>query len=311
VRGPPWRFATAGLGRHPVLARIFFYSFVVLVAVPLAFSHVLLQGYRGPVSSPAAGYTEAFVPSDGLRIRTWTAVGRPERPAVVIVHGVGDSLESFLDAADRFRERGHTVLLLDQRAQGGSEGRHVTLGGREREDVRAALDHLREGGLASAGLVLIGHSMGAVSVLRAAAGQGDLRAVVVEAPYDTYRDTVAHHARILYGLPRWVPIIPLSIAFAEWRAGFDADEVDAVAAARAVRAPLLAIADGADPRMPEAVVRRVFDAHPGPKRLWVAPGADHVGASLHPGYWPAVLGFLAEHGASRIESEAGARGGPG
>jgi pimeloyl-ACP methyl ester carboxylesterase len=80
--------------------------------------------------------------------------------------------------------------------------------------------------------------------------------------------------------------------------GFDADEVDAVAAARDVHAPALFIADGADRRMPEAVVRRVFDAHPGPKRLWVAPGADHVGASLHPDYWPTVLGFLEDAGVS-------------
>jgi hypothetical protein len=93
-----------------------------------------------------------------------------------------------------------------------------------------------------------------------------------------------------------VPIIPIAIAFAGWRAGFDPDEVDAVAAARCLRAPLLAIVDGADDRMPETVVRRVLDAHPGPKRLWVAPGAEHVGASLSPGYWPVVLGFLGENG---------------
>ncbi|HLA78893.1 MAG TPA: alpha/beta hydrolase, partial [Vicinamibacteria bacterium] len=71
---------------------------------------------------------------------------------------------------------------------------------------------------------------------------------------------------------------------------------DAVAAARAVRAPLLLIADGADDRMPEVVVRRVFDAHPGPKRLWVAPGAPHVGAVLDSSYWPRVLSFLADSG---------------
>jgi hypothetical protein len=126
--------------------------------------------------------------------------------------------------------------------------------------------------------------------------QPDVKAVVVEAPYDTYRNNIAHHAWLLYKLPRWVPVIPIAIAFAGWRAGFDPDEVDAVAAARRLRAPLLAIVDGADDRMPEPVVRRVLDAHPGPKRLWVAPGAEHVGASLNPGYWPVVLGFLAENG---------------
>jgi uncharacterized protein len=123
-----------------------------------------------------------------------------------------------------------------------------------------------------------------------------VRAVIAEAPYDTFRETIARHARLFYGLPRWVPLIALSIALAEWRAGFDADEVDAMAAASQARGALLAIADGADVRMPEAVVRRVFDAHPGPKRMWVAPDAPHVGASLHPDYWPTVNAFLVENG---------------
>ena len=92
-----------------------------------------------------------------------------------------------------------------------------------------------------------------------------------------------------------MPLIPMSIALAEWRAGFDADEVDAVAAAAQARGALLAIADGADDRMPEVVVRRVYDAHPGPKRMWVAPHAGHVGASLHPDYWPTVTAFLVEN----------------
>jgi hypothetical protein len=43
-------------------------------------------------------------------------------------------------------------------------------------------------------------------------------------------------------------------------------------------------------------VRRIIDAHPGPKRLWVAPGAGHVGASLTAAYWPTVLGFLDQNG---------------
>ena len=278
-----------------VLGRVAFYSLFVLVLIPLAFSHVMTRPFPQATSAPPAGFAVGHVMSDGLRLRTWTHRGSGALPAVVIVHGVGDSLESFTDHALAFAQRGHTVLLLDTRGHGGSEGGHITLGGREREDVRAAMDGLRRDGLAASGLILVGHSMGAVAVLRAAAGQPDVRAVIAEAPYDTFRETIARHAAILYGLPRWVPLIPLSIAFAEWRAGFDADEVDAVAAAAQARGALLAIADGADDRMPEAVVRRVFDAHPGPKRMWVAPGAPHVGASLDPGYWPTVAAFLAEN----------------
>lgn len=276
--------------------RVVFYSVVIFVAVPLAFSQVMVKTFRQPTHPAPPGYEEGRVVSEGLRLRTWTLRGRPDKAAIVVGHGVGDSLESFTDLASRLNARGHTVLLLDFRGHGGSDDAYMTLGGREREDVRAAAQSLRDRGLAGRGLVFMGFSMGAVAVLRAAADQPDVKAVIVEAPYDTYRNNIAHHAWLLYKLPRWVPIIPIAIAFAGRRAGFDPDEVDAVAAARRLRAPLLAIVDGADDRMPESVVRRVLDAHPGPKHLWIAEGAGHVGASLTPGYWPVVLGFLDENG---------------
>lgn len=282
----------------PVLGRVLFYSAFLLLAVPVAFSFVMLRTYPQPAVPTPAGWEEIALSSDGLRLRAWLGRGAETRPAAVIVHGLGDTMDSYLDRASVLRGRGHTVLLFDMRGHGGSEGRHTTLGALESHDVRAAMDHLRGAGLARSGLVLMGHSMGSVAVLLAAADQPDVRAVTVEAPYDTYRDTIAHHAKLLYGLPRWVPIIPIAIACAEWRAGFDADEADAVAAAARIRAPLLAIVDGADPRMPEPVVRRVVGAHRGPHRLWVAPGVGHVGAVLHPDYWKQVLGFLAEHGVS-------------
>jgi alpha-beta hydrolase superfamily lysophospholipase len=237
---------------------------------------------------------------DDLRLRAWLARGDERLPAVIIVHGLGDTLESYQEHAQLFVDRGHTVLLLDLRGHGGSEGKTTTLGGSESEDVRAAMRHLKAERLAESGFVLVGHSMGAVAVLLAAADRTDVSAVIAEAPYDTYRNTVAHHARLLYGLPSWVPLIPLSIQGAEWLAGFDADSIDAVAAASRIQAPLLAIVDGDDRRMPEDVVRRIVDAHPGPHRLWVASGVDHVGAIYHRDWKPVVLSFL------ELEGRAGA-----
>jgi alpha-beta hydrolase superfamily lysophospholipase len=277
--------------------RVALYGGFLLVGLPLAFSEVLIRAHRlGPIPPARAPYEEAPLVAEGLRLRAWLARGLPERPAVVIAHGLGDSLDSYLEHARIFRERGSTVLLLDMRGHGGSEGRYTTLGCRERFDVLAAVAELRRLGLARSGVVLEGHSMGAVAVLLAAPETKDLRGVIVEAPYDSYRRSIAHHAHLLYKLPEWLPLIPLTIAVAEWRAGFDADDGDAVAAAGRFQAPLLAIADGADPRMPEAVVRRVFAAHRGPGRLWLAGGVDHVGAILRSDYRAEIGSFLDENG---------------
>lgn len=283
----PWRAAAV---------RTLVYGGALFVAIPWPLSSVLLRTYRQPVGPPPAGYEEQRVVADGLQLRTWLRRGDPARAAVLITHGLGDSLETFVFDADRLARDGHSVLLLDLRGHGGSQDAPCTLGAREQHDVRAGLELLRREGLAGSGVALIGHSLGAVAVLLAAADRPDVRAVVVEAPFDSYRETTYHHARLYYGLPRWLPLTRLAVAAAEWRAGFDADDVDTVAAARRIAAPLLLIVDGGDARMPEAVVRRVFDAHaaahPGRTTLWVAAGAPHCGAWMDAGYWPRIFAFL-------------------
>jgi pimeloyl-ACP methyl ester carboxylesterase len=279
-----------------ILLRLLLYGGGLFVGVPLAFSYVMTRTFPSTsVSPPPPGFETVALSCDGLKLRAWLAKGDPGKPSAIVIHGLGDSLESYLSHARLFQERRLTVLLIDLRGHGASEGTHTTLGGLESHDVRAGMQYLRQHELARNGLILMGHSMGSVAVLLAAADQTDLRAVIVEAPYDTYRNTVTHHARLLYGLPSWVPLIPLAIRAAEWRAGFDADQIDAVAAARRIQAPLLAIVDGADPRMTAEIVQCVVDAHPGRNRLWVAEGVDHVGAIYHPDYRKVVLGFLADH----------------
>ena len=216
---------------------------------------------------------------------------------MVVGHGVGDSLESFTDFASRLNARGHTVLLLDFRGHGGSDAAYTTLGGREREDVRAAAQSLRDRGLAGSGLVFVGFSMGAVAVLRAAVDQPDVkrgrgRGAVRHLPRTTSPTTPGCSTRSPAGCRS-------SRSPSPSRDG-------GPASTRTKSTPwrrLAACARRSWPswtapttRMPETVVRRILDAHPGPKRLWVAPGAGHVGASLSAGYWPVVLGFLEENG---------------
>jgi pimeloyl-ACP methyl ester carboxylesterase len=215
---------------------------------------------------------------------------------VLIVHGLGDNLESYTNVGDSFRRRGHDVLLVDLRSHGGSEGRGTTLGDHEREDVRAGMARLRRDGLARHGIVVLGYSLGATSSLLAVVGQEDVRALIAESPSDTLRETLAHHSELLYHLPRWLPIGRIAIFFAEVWGGFDADRVDAIEAARQLHMPLMLLAGGADPRMPEAVVRRIYDAHPGPKEVWVVPGADHVGARLDADYDRRLDAFLKRNG---------------
>lgn len=281
--------------------RILVYGSLFFVGLPIMFSFIMTATHpRDRLATPPAHYDAVSVRSGDLELRAWLADGAPDKPPVILVHGLGDNLESYQEHAQPFRDRGHPVLLLDLRGHGGSEGRHTTLGGLESDDVRAAMDYLGEAGLARPGIIIMGHSMGAVSVILAAADRNDVAAVIAEAPFDSFRNTVAHHAKLLYRMPAWLPIIPLAIRAAEWRAGFVADDVDCVKAAARMNAPFLAIADGLDQRMPEPVIRRIVDAHPGPNQMWVAEDVDHVGSFWNPDWEETVFGFLARHELSTL-----------
>ncbi len=281
--------------RGRLVARVLLYGAALVVGLPMATSQMLVGTIPSSTLEPWPPWEEIAIQSGDLRLRGWLAGGEEGRATAVVVHGLGDSLDSYVEVGDVLNRRGHTVLLLDLRAHGGSDGRLTTLGGQGLQGVLSALSGLRARGLGAEGFVRFGVSMGGVTVIRAAADD-DVRAVIAEAPFDTYRATIAHHARLYYGLPEWFPLIPAAIRVAEWRAGFDADEVDAVAAAAEMKVPLLLILDGRDLRMPEPVVRRVLDAHPGPKRLWVAEGAPHSGARNASGYWETILAFLEDAG---------------
>lgn len=119
----------------------------------------------------------SLVTSDGLRLaaRRWDPP-TPSPSGVVLVHGftAGKDHEMVVATAEGLTAAGHHVLSYDARGHGPSEGL-CTLGDAEELDVAAAVHELR--GTVDQ-IVLVGASMGAVAVLRYAAGRTGLAGVV-------------------------------------------------------------------------------------------------------------------------------------
>lgn len=118
-----------------------------------------------------------LVTADGLRLATrrWDPPA-PSRTGVVLVHGftAGKDDVDVVATAEGLAAAGHHVLSYDARGHGASDGL-CTLGDEEELDVAAAVAQLRG---AVDHIVLVGASMGAVAVLRYAAGRSGLAGVV-------------------------------------------------------------------------------------------------------------------------------------
>jgi pimeloyl-ACP methyl ester carboxylesterase len=118
---------------------------------------------------------ERLLTADGLRLEARSVPGE-SGTAVVVTHGFASHQdhEDVLALAEALHADGHTVLTYDGRGHGRSEGA-CTLGDLEALDVAAAAAAARED---ADRVVLVGASMGAIAVLRHAAGDPDLAGVV-------------------------------------------------------------------------------------------------------------------------------------
>ena len=210
---------------------------------------------------------------DGVQLSAWwMPKGKPNRPPVVILHGLGASKAHMIDYILLAQEEGNPALAIDFRGHGASDPSLTSIGFHESHDAMAAMKFVRERGAGNP--VLWGTSMGAVSALLAAAQDGSVAGVIADAPFDTYRNTVLHHAQLMYGLSEY-PFVALAFPMIENRARFRMADVDCLQAAGRIRAPMLVLAAEKDTRMPIPVVRSVYDCAAGPKEFWVIPGEGH------------------------------------
>ncbi|NCZ96710.1 alpha/beta fold hydrolase [bacterium] len=229
---------------------------------------------------------------DGVRLSAWWMPnGKSNRPPVVILHGLGASKAHMIDYILLAQEQGNPTLAIDFRGHGGSDPSLTSIGFYESRDAMTAMKFVRERGAGNP--VLWGTSMGAVSALLAAARDGSAAGVIADAPFDTYRNTVLHHAKLMYGLSEY-PLVAMAFPMIEQRARFRIDDVDCLQAASGIRAPLLVLAAEKDTRMPIPVVRSVYDRAAGPKEFWVIPGEGHENRGFGKEFREKIGQFLAK-----------------
>ncbi len=140
---------------------------------------------------------DLFARQDGTKIAAWYIPAIDNQadeisPAIVMVHGWNASRtngfnQRFLDMAEALHQSGFSVMMIDMRGHGQSADAHFTFGILERREVMAAVDYLLARGHQSGKIGLLGTSMGAASVIGAAAEDPAVGAVVTDSLFaDAY-----------------------------------------------------------------------------------------------------------------------------
>jgi uncharacterized protein len=239
-------------------------------------------------------YREVSIHStDGLELAGWWVPGNDPSRAVVLVPGIeGDKSDRHvIKTASVYAGAGYSVLMIDLRAQGGSEGERVTMGYKEVRDVRGALLWLNERGFAPEEVVLHGFSLGGATVLRAAPKSG-VAAVVEESAYSDLPLILRQQLPEVSGLPSL--FTPGIFVMGKLFLGIDPWAVRPEEDARRLcqeGVRLLIIHSKDDEAVPFEHAERIRKACP-EAAFWKIDDYRHVGAYAHPHYRERLLNFL-------------------
>jgi pimeloyl-ACP methyl ester carboxylesterase len=149
----------------------------------LAFSIVLLSAVAGlaaaaePPGLPA-GWTEAFVYANGIRMNYYHAVAEPGKPVIVMAHGATDIGLCWATLAEEF-QADYDIYMVDARGHGLTDPPTAAdTGDTGVEDLVAFVRAMK-----FEKPILMGHSMGSSSVMRLVAKYKDLaRAAILLDP---------------------------------------------------------------------------------------------------------------------------------
>ena len=222
------------------------------------------------------------VAADGVRLRGWkvrAAPGSATGDWVLLYHGVSDNRAGMIGQAEMLLRHGDSVVMMDARGHGASEGNMVTYGWLERNDSRAIVDALTAQEHPHC-LFASGESMGAAVALQSAAVEPRIEAVVAESPFRNLHEVAYDYAGLhmspLLGKTLLRPVVMVGLPGAEKEGGFKADDVSPEKAVAARAFPLLLICGLEDHNIPPRHTRAIYAAAIGPKQMWLVPGAGHT-----------------------------------
>jgi pimeloyl-ACP methyl ester carboxylesterase len=238
---------------------------------------MVFMGYEFPKSKVTQTPDVPFVTitltiADDLKISGWLIKNDSTRDAAILFHGHGSQKGSLIDQARYLRSLGYSILLIDFRAHGDSDGTTCTVGYNETEEVKTAFEFMREKGYEK--IVLYGSSMGAAAVIKAVRDyQLDAHKLILEMSFGSLPDAVKGRMRIM-GLPG----SPLSQMLTFWGGvehGYWAFNFSPCDYATELKMPVLVQWGDKDLRVQRYETECIYNNLGGQKKMVVYEGAGH------------------------------------
>ena len=248
----------------------------------------------------------------GLNVKEFTTISRDnlklksilvladssnEKGTIIFLHGIRRHKEQFLPVAKLLSERGFNSLIPDLRSHGESEGKYITFGYFEKQDVCDLIGSVIIKEKLKGSLGIWGQSMGAAIAIQAMAIDNRIDYGIFESTFSDLSKTVKDYLkRDLRFYFDWIG------EFSVWRAGklagFDPQKISPLKIARSISKPILMVHGKLDKKISindaVDVFKRLSSSE---KEFLTIPLAGHLDVWEKGGqkYFNSVFEFIESH----------------
>ena len=213
---------------------------------------------------------------DNLKLHAlWIPAEKP-CGTVILAHGYKSTmLADFSYVLDFYHAMGMNLLIPDQRCHGKSEGKYITFGVKESDDMLRWLEyHNRQFG--DYPVILSGLSMGASTMLYLADADltENVKGIIADCGFTSPKEIISHVFTSVTHLPAG-PSVWAANLFAKAFAGFSLSEKDTRKSLANSKVPVFMIHGKMDDFVPCWMTEQGFDACIADKQVLLVEGADH------------------------------------
>lgn len=211
---------------------------------------------------------------------------------VIVVHGYYGNAKDMKYAAKKFYERGFSVLMIDLRGHGKSEGSYVGFGGHDSDDVNAWIQYVLQ--TKANRIYLYGVSMGGATVMMCSDQvPKEVKGIIEDCGYSTLKEMFQYQLKQMFHLPSF-PILIFANAVLHLKAHYQIKDIQPIEHVRNAKVPMLFIHGDNDTFVPYKMLDEIYNACTTSKMKVVIKHGKH--ANNHSvdskTYWEAIDQFI-------------------
>ena len=217
-----------------------------------------------------------FKTEDGVQIKGWFIPNPSSDKTIILMHGWGMNRGDVFKNTYFLHDPGYNLMYFDFRALGESGGTVSSIGYLEVKDLQAAIQFLKDTRpFACEKIGLYGLSMGGMVAICEAAQNPEIKCVVAEASYYSFRRVVSRWAWVHNKVP-YFPLMPIVLHYMRRNLAANPERYSPkYNIPKIAPRPVFIIHGRYDNLVPAAQAKMLFKCAGEPKEIWLVPGAKH------------------------------------